>query len=494
MPNKHQTLNTVVVDDTSLFRRITTDVLGSIPDINVVGSAVNGQEALELIIAQENSETGPVDLVFLDVEMPVMNGLETLKELKKRDRPPTIVMVSGHSQSHMAITIEALSQGAYDFIGKPEGSNAEESKRTLRQQLFGVVRSLLWQRQQQQLRQRQGGRSTRYIGNHLPTTAELSAHHATAASVLMAPAGEDTPSAIGTAVFNKQNPLPQGALSAKHGQRQAQPQAALQMGQGGAARASQTSAASGTPSLAELAQQGRNSGYKNHARPSKQPASAAPDSSSSLPSTTAAAPRAAARKLAIKPKIVLVGISTGGPAALTQFIPKLPANLGVPVVVVQHMPPKFTKSLADSLNAISALQVKEAQAGETLQPNTVYIAPGGYHTVLQQATKRGAITVGLTEDEPVNSCRPAVDVLFKSAAPIFAGANVSVIMTGMGRDGCDGVKALQQHGTHCLTQEASTCVVYGMPKAVDDAHLSDEQVALEALAGRVTQLVGSVPR
>ena len=493
MPNKHQTLNTVVVDDTSLFRRITTDVLGSIPDINVVGSAVNGQEALELIIAQESSETGPVDLVFLDVEMPVMNGLETLKELKKRDRPPTIVMVSGHSQSHMAITIEALSQGAYDFIGKPEGSSAEDSKRTLRQQLFGVVRSLLWQRQQQQLRQRQGGRSTRYIGNHLPTTAELSAHHATAASVLMAPAGEGTPSAIGTAVFNKQNPLTQGTLFAQQGQRQAQPQAALQVGQSGSARSKTTGTSTGTssaPSLAELAQQGRNNGYKNHARPSKQ---AAPSSSDSLQSSTAA-PKAAARKLAIKPKVVLVGISTGGPAALTQFIPKLPANLGVPVVVVQHMPPKFTKSLADSLNAISSLRVKEAEAGETLQPNTVYIAPGGYHTVLQQATKRGAVTVGLTEDEPVNSCRPAVDVLFKSAAPIFAGANVSVIMTGMGRDGCDGVKALQQHGTHCLTQEASTCVVYGMPKAVDDAHLSDEQVTLEALAGRVTQLVGSVPR
>jgi two-component system chemotaxis response regulator CheB len=192
-------------------------------------------------------------------------------------------------------------------------------------------------------------------------------------------------------------------------------------------------------------------------------------------------------------ELLAIGVSTGGPNALKQVIPALPADLGVPVLLVQHMPPFLTASLAASLGVKSRLAVREAVDREEILPNTVYVAPGGKHMVVQRISGtpggRPARLIGLNTAPPENSCRPAVDVLFRSIAEAYDGATLAVIMTGMGTDGMKGVETLKRKGCFCLSQSEGTCVVYGMPRAVDEARLSDEQVPLERLADRIVELV-----
>jgi two-component system chemotaxis response regulator CheB len=178
---------------------------------------------------------------------------------------------------------------------------------------------------------------------------------------------------------------------------------------------------------------------------------------------------------------------------LVELIPMLPSDLDVPVLVVQHMPPLFTASLAEHLSRKSRIIVREAVDGESITPGKVLIAPGGKHMVVRSrsdaASGKQERFVGLNEEAPENSCRPSVDVLFRSMAAHYGGNMLAVIMTGMGSDGCEGVRAMKRRGCHCLTQSEDTCVVYGMPLAVDEAGLSDERVPLELLATRITRLV-----
>jgi len=193
----------------------------------------------------------------------------------------------------------------------------------------------------------------------------------------------------------------------------------------------------------------------------------------------------------MKIDIVAIGVSTGGPVALGEVIPYLPEDLGVPVVLVQHMPPNFTGSLAENLARKSRLQVKEASEGEAVVAGKVLIAPGGKHMVLKSAPKGSPYkcVVDFNMDPPENSCRPAVDVLFRSVANCYNGNMLAVIMTGMGSDGKEGVKYMKQFGCICLSQSSDTCVVYGMPLAVDEAGLSDESVPLNKLADRIAAIV-----
>lgn len=192
-------------------------------------------------------------------------------------------------------------------------------------------------------------------------------------------------------------------------------------------------------------------------------------------------------------EVLAIGVSTGGPNALADLIPLLPADLGIPLLIVQHMPASMTASLAESLNKKAALEVREAVEGEEVLPNVAYIAPGGRHMVVA-AQRAGNGAPGkkflqLTSEPPVNSCRPSVDVLFHSVAQTYCGRVLAVIMTGMGSDGVEGVRALKKKNCYCLSQSEETCVVYGMPRAVVEAGLSDERVALDSLAFRILDLV-----
>ncbi len=188
---------------------------------------------------------------------------------------------------------------------------------------------------------------------------------------------------------------------------------------------------------------------------------------------------------AVKPEMVLIGVSTGGPTAL---LPALPGNLDVPVLVVQHMPPIFTRSLAESLDGKCALRVREAAEGDILQPNTVYIAPGGHQMRIAPGPGGGRL-VQITDDPPENNCRPAVDYLFRSAATHFPGRAMGVILTGMGSDGTLGLRLLKRHGCFIIAQDEASCVVYGMPKAAVDAGVVDATVPLESIAGLIVATI-----
>ena len=189
-----------------------------------------------------------------------------------------------------------------------------------------------------------------------------------------------------------------------------------------------------------------------------------------------------------KPDMVLIGVSTGGPNALARLLPQLPKDLGVPVLIVQHMPPVFTLSLAESLASKCALRVCEAAHGGAIAPNTVYIAPGGRQMRLAPGPTGGRV-IQITDDPPENNCRPAVDYLFRSVASQFPGRAMAVILTGMGNDGTLGLRLLKRHGCFSIAQDEASCVVYGMPKAAVDAGVTDAVLPLDDIAARIAATV-----
>lgn len=187
--------------------------------------------------------------------------------------------------------------------------------------------------------------------------------------------------------------------------------------------------------------------------------------------------------------LVAIGISAGGPDALRRMVPALPATLDVPILLVQHMPPVFTRTLADRLDAICPLPIREAVSGAPLHPGEILVAPGGNHMILRTDAARSGLHVALHNGPLVHGCRPSVDVLFQSIATHGPRGVLTVIMTGMGMDGCEGVRAIKARGGYCISQDEATSSVYGMPRAVEDAGLSDEQVPLERIAQRIGTIV-----
>ncbi|MFH0781303.1 MAG: chemotaxis response regulator protein-glutamate methylesterase [Pseudomonadota bacterium] len=190
-----------------------------------------------------------------------------------------------------------------------------------------------------------------------------------------------------------------------------------------------------------------------------------------------------------KSEIVAIGISTGGPNALNQMLPRLPGDLGVPVLIVQHMPPVFTKSLAASLDKKCALTVKEAVNGENILPNVVYIAPGGKQMKLVAGTDGQNRRIKITDDPPENSCKPSVDYLFRSVADYYVGRATAVIMTGMGSDGTLGLDVLKQKSAFIIGQDESSCIVYGMPKAPAELGYLDIVAPLGKIAEEIINSV-----
>jgi two-component system, chemotaxis family, protein-glutamate methylesterase/glutaminase len=429
-------LRVMVVDDTKLFRLVMVKALHAIQGVEVVATAQHGKEAIEKL----STESLGVDVIFLDVEMPELNGLETLKKLHELPNPPVAIMVSGHNKSNMAVTIEALNTGAYDFIPKPNGANATESEAELKQHMLKLLKAINFDRSQVRVKQRQ---------------------HATGR--LSAALVKESPHVIKA---DEVQPTPNEAMHQQAGVKTATPHKASN--EASVVKAKKIS-------LPQYASAGKNNGTEGEGSIGK-----------ASPNAPVQRVRDTNRRIATD--AVLIGISTGGPAALTQLIPQLNPSLRVPVLIVQHMPEGFTASLAETLNRLTSLHVSEAQHNEIAKPRHVYIAPGGKH---MEVVKEGdSLKIVLTEAPPVNACRPSVDVLFNSAAKSFHKGALAVVMTGIGRDGANGVEALKANTTaYCITQDASTCTVYGMPKAVDDRHLSDETCPLSKLAERINELV-----
>ncbi len=349
-------LRVLVVDDTIVYRTALSDIIKEIPGVELVGVAHNGKIALAKI------ELLKPDILTLDIEMPVMNGLEVLAEIQKNYPGIGAIMLSTLTADGSDMTMRALELGAFDFILKPQSTSAADGKLEIKRNLQPMLEAFAKSK----------------IAPNLLSKKILPSH---------------------------QRPM------------------LRPLGRG------QTVAEIKAPTSGKTIASGVRRG---------------------------------------KSEIVTIGISTGGPNALTQMLPRLPGDLGVPVVIVQHMPPVFTKSLASSLDKKCALTVKEAEEGEAIQANVVYIAPGGKQMKLAASADGKNRCIKLTNDPPENSCKPSVDYLFRSVGDYYVGRTTAVIMTGMGSDGTKGLAVLKEKGAHIIGQDEATCVVYGMPKAPAD--------------------------
>ena len=182
-------------------------------------------------------------------------------------------------------------------------------------------------------------------------------------------------------------------------------------------------------------------------------------------------------------QIVAIGTSTGGPRALQEVLIRLPGDLPCGVVIVQHMPAGFTKSLAERLNTVSELTVKEAEHNDVVRPGNVYIAPGSYHMVLEM--EGGKTVIKLNQDPPIGGLRPAVDPMMESVAKIYGSQAIGVILTGMGHDGSKGMQAIKRQHGNTIAEDMTTAVVYGMPKSAIELNVVDRIVPLPEVAGEI---------
>jgi two-component system chemotaxis response regulator CheB len=451
-------LRVLVVDDTVLYRHLIAEVLGELDGVEVIGSAAGGRMALARM------ESLRPDLVTLDIEMPDLNGLQVLEEMQRRNLTPGVVVLSAVTVRGGEMTIRALQLGAFDFVTKPSGGTPEANRAVLRSALDPVVRAFTRRREIRGILRRPGAAGTESTGaagaKSGATTAPPESSRGPGRTSAPTPASSTLPSVIRPLLARPPMSAPGG------------PPVSLR----GVSRPAGLSAPpAGTGRLP------------------------APDSTSrteSVPGAGGAGLDDVSRRMSrlsrtARPELVLIGISTGGPNALTRMLPQLPGSLGVPVLVVQHMPPLFTKSLADSLAPKCALRVKEAESGEPARPGSIYIAPGGRQMKVISGPG-GDPVIEITDDPAENNCRPAVDYLFRSAANQFAGRAVAVIMTGMGGDGTLGMKLLKRGGALTIAQDEATCIVYGMPREAVQAGVVDLVLPLDEIAEGISRAVRGV--
>jgi two-component system, chemotaxis family, protein-glutamate methylesterase/glutaminase len=361
-------IRVLVVDDSVVIRRLVTQALSEDPQIEVAGTASNGALALKSLA------TNMVDVVTLDIEMPEMDGVATLRAIRKLYPCLIVIMFSTLSERGAAITIEALAAGANDYATKAANvGSLDKSMMSLREVLIPKLKQFF----------------------ELPSKVNDSASEIARPGVLKGFGNRGSVAANGSAnVYQKRAGLPNN-VPGRH------------------------------------------------------------------------------------MKAVLFGVSTGGPNALADVLPMFPANFGLPILIVQHMPPMFTRILAERLREISQVKVVEAEDQMLLQAGTAYIAPGDFH---MRVVKNGiGHKLVLDKSEHENSCRPAVDVLFRSAAETFGGSVVAAILTGMGRDGLRGVERLRTAGAFVVAQDEMTSVVWGMPGSVVRAGLADAVVPLKSV-------------
>ena len=348
----------LVVDDSAFMRRLISQLIESSGEFRVVGTARNGLHALELI-----HEVDP-DIVTLDVDMPELDGIQTLGYIMS-ETPRAVVMLSAATvQGGFDVTLRALELGAVEFVRKPSGPISLDLDR---------------------------------VGDRL-LTALRAAVQVNLAGVRMLVRRE-------VDAVRPQWPLPAGANA-----------------------------------------------------------------------TT----------------VVAIAASTGGPRALAEVVPGLPASLDAAVLVVQHMPAGFTRSLAHRLDAASALRVAEAEEGSPLRAGRVYLAPGGHHMRVVGGAGDARITIGPRDEPAVWGVRPAADPLFHSLADTFGRMVVGVVLTGMGRDGADGLRAIRARGGRAIVQDRETSTIFGMPQAAMQLAGADRVAPLGDVAASITALVGEV--
>lgn len=369
--NNNRIFKVLIVDDSKLYRKILSNILSEIPNVSVVGFAENGKIALTKF-----EELKP-DIVTLDIEMPEMDGLETLRLLKIKMPKIPVIMVSSLTMAAARITIKALELGAFDFVTKPNNLAIEESRKSLIYQLKPKINALI---------------TKQIVGSIL------------------------TGNSAGKYVHKQQEIYP------------------------------------------------------------------------TISSKVIAFDKSKIDK-SVSIQIVVIGISTGGPNALMKLLPSFPQNLEIPIIIVQHMPQFFTAPLVESLNAKCKIEVLEAHNGQILEPNKVYVAPGGKQMKIGIIVGDKTKIIRITDDPPENYCKPSVDYLFRSVAQIYGNRALAIIMTGMGSDGVIGLKSMKEKGAKVIAQDEQSCVIFGMPKQAIDANVVDAIVPLDKITGQIIKYV-----
>ncbi|HEY1951135.1 MAG TPA: chemotaxis response regulator protein-glutamate methylesterase [Bryobacteraceae bacterium] len=336
----------LIVDDSAVIRHLVTHALEQDSELEVVGTASNGVIALRQI-----QQLNP-DVLTLDIEMPEMDGLETLRHTRREFPQLRVIMFSTLTERGAAVTLEALTLGADDYVAKVSGEGSiDRSITRLREDLIPKIKQFF----------------------HLP-----------------------------------------------------------------------------------------------------------------VPGTFPVRPEPAQPPAKARPKVVVIGVSTGGPTALGEILPAFPAGFPLPILLVQHMPPLFTRLLAERLNSVCHLPVAEATQGATVEPGRIVIAPGDFH--LKVFSRAGGVRMDLGQSPPQNSCRPSVDALFASIADVYGGAVIAAILTGMGQDGLRGAELIRARGGSILAQDQASSVVWGMPGAVVRAGLADRVLSLDRMVPAILRL------
>ncbi len=352
-----KTVRVMVVDDAVVVRGLVSRWLGEVPGIEVVASHRNGQLAVDDV-----ADSAP-DVIVLDIEMPELDGMSALPLLLERRPGVKIIMCSTLTQKNAEISLQALAQGAADYVPKPESNSGVTTSKDFRRDVTDKVLAL-------------GG---------LP-------------AIGASPAARDLPAAV-----------PQGDISLR-------------------------------------------------------------------------------AFSSVRPRILLIGSSTGGPQALLEVVPALKAAIaGVPTVITQHMPPTFTGILAGHLAKATGAPCAEARDGEPLLAGSIHVAPGGLHLTIVEAD--GRAIARLDDGPPVNFCKPAVDPMFESAARVFGAATLGVVLTGMGQDGRDGARAIADRGGSVIAQDEATSVVWGMPGAAAKAGVCAAVLPLGDIAPIVARTI-----
>ncbi|QWU14158.1 two-component system, chemotaxis family, response regulator CheB [Paenibacillus sophorae] len=460
----------LVVDDSAFMRKIISDLIEKDADFQVTATAVNGRQAVDKV-----KELQP-DLVTMDVEMPEMNGLEALK-LIMLDHPLPVIMLSGINEEGMKETILALEGGAFDFIRKPSVSSSHDIN-SVGESLREQMKEAMLARERREARSASALLSTEGPPALQPPEPASSAPPFKLADKPDEGAAEQMPSRemkdIKAPIIRPPSPDTGKPAQSKRADKPPLPRSER-------TKSVPPRAKPEVGRIKTLSQQ--NSDVPSDLASPKPPiAGAAPG----IPTVAGRDRKIGAKGLE---KLVAVGCSTGGPRALKALLENIPADFPAPIVIVQHMPPNFTKSLAQRLNTFSPLDVMEAEQGMILRKGAAYIAPGGYHMKVME-TAGGQYAVNLSKEEARNGHRPSVDTLFESLLPLKALERHAVIMTGMGSDGARMMKSLYEAGiTSTFAESEETCVVYGMPRSAVELQCVSYILPLQDIAPRLVQVV-----
>ncbi|GAA0077550.1 chemotaxis response regulator protein-glutamate methylesterase [Clostridium sp. CTA-5] len=365
-------IKVIVVDDSAFMRKLISEMIQEQEDFDVVAKFRNGKELIQKI-----DQYNP-DIITLDLEMPEMDGLTTLKELQKKPRDYSVIMLSSLTSQGSEKTMECLENGAIDFIAKPSGSISLDIKK-IQDSLVEKIRNIAVKKK---------------IVSNIPKP--MATFDSRTSSTKLNNLSNDSK-------INKVKKIEQTNLL----------------------------------------------NIKNK-----------------------------------KIEAIVIGASTGGPKALQQVLTKFPADIGVPIFVVQHMPQGFTKAFAERLDRLCNVKVIEADEGMKIISNTIYIAKGGYHMTVGTDGK-----IHLNEEPAIWGVRPAVDKLFDSAIKAYRGNLVSAVLTGMGRDGAQGTSNIKDYGGVTISEDESTCTIYGMPKAAFETGKVDLVLPLNNIAEQITKIV-----